>query len=240
MLPGFGRTGDWTSMGTVEPRPASRRLRLVSPPSAEPPAPVSDEELLLAFERGERGIGLRLYEHLLPIVDRTLYRILGCREQDHADLVQGAFEQIVSTLSKRRFAGECSLAGWASVIACHVGLTALRARRRERKVIDRTPERPEADGRPEPPARGADPEREVSAQRDLEALRLHLAAMDGDRATALLLHAMGYSLKEIADLTGVSAAAAQSRLSRGRRELVARCAPEAAARRDSARPEEVR
>ncbi|XXT21106.1 RNA polymerase sigma factor [Sorangium sp. So ce429] len=240
MLPGFGRTGDWTSMGTVEPRPASRRLRLVSPPSAEPPAPVSDEELLLAFERGERGIGLRLYEHLLPIVDRTLYRILGCREQDHADLVQGAFEQIVSTLSKRRFAGECSLAGWASVIACHVGLTALRARRRERKVIDRTPERPEADARPEPPARGADPEREVSAQRALEALRLHLAAMDGDRATALLLHAMGYSLKEIADLTGVSEAAAQSRLSRGRRELVARCAPEATARRDPARPEEVR
>ncbi|WP_437963000.1 RNA polymerase sigma factor (plasmid) [Sorangium sp. So ce119] len=224
-------------MGTAEPRPASRRLRLVSAPGAEQPAPVSDEELLLAFQRGERGIGLRLYEHLLPVVDRTLYRILGCREQDHADLVQGAFEQIVSTLAKRRFAGECSLAGWASVIACHVGLSALRARRRERKVIDRTPA-PEAG--PEPPARSADPEREVSAQRDLEALRRHLAAMDGDRATALLLHVMGYSLNEIADLTGVSAAAAQSRLSRGRRELQARWESGAATRNDPARPEELR
>ncbi|KYF84273.1 RNA polymerase subunit sigma [Sorangium cellulosum] len=224
-------------MGTAEPRPASRRLRLVSAPAAEQPAPVSDEELLLAFQRGERGIGLRLYEHLLPVVDRTLYRILGCREQDHADLVQGAFEQIVSTLTKRRFAGECSLAGWASVIACHVGLSALRARRRERRVIDRTPA-PEAG--PEPPARSADPEREVSAQRDIEALRRHLAAMDGDRATALLLHVMGYSLNEIADLTGVSAAAAQSRLSRGRRELQARWESAAATRNDPARPEDLR
>ncbi|WP_437328890.1 RNA polymerase sigma factor [Sorangium sp. So ce381] len=235
-------------MGTAEPHPPSRRLRLVSSQGAggqgaggQPsPATASDEELLLAFQRGERGIGLRLYEHLLPVVDRTLYRILGCREQDHADLVQGAFEQIVSTLTKRRFAGECSLAGWASVIACHVGLSALRARRRERKVIDRTPGSPELDAEPEPPSQGADPEREVSAQRDLEALRRHLAAMDGDRAAALLLHAMGYSLKEIADLTGVSVAAAQSRLSRGRRELQARFEPEAAARRDPARPEEPR
>ncbi|XXX78382.1 RNA polymerase sigma factor [Sorangium sp. So ce134] len=227
-------------MGTAEPRPADRRLRLVSAQGDAQPAPVSDEELLLAFHRGERGIGLRLYEHLLPVVDRTLYRILGCREQDHADLVQAAFEQIVSTLAKRRFAGECSLAGWASVIACHVGLSALRARRRERKVIDRTPGPAEPDARPEPPAPSADPERELSAQRDLEALRRHLAAMDGDRATALLLHAMGYSLNEIAHLTGVSAAAAQSRLSRGRRELKARCEPEAAARRDPDRPEEPR
>ncbi|WP_437999427.1 RNA polymerase sigma factor [Sorangium sp. So ce185] len=229
------------SMGTAEPRPADRRLRLVSAQADGQPAPASDEELLRAFHRGERGIGLRLYEHLLPVVDRTLYRILGCREQDHADLVQGAFEQIVSTLAKRRFAGECSLAGWASVIACHVGLSALRARRRERKVIDRAPGPSEdAGAAPEPPAQSADPERAVSAQRDLEALRRHLAAMDGDRATALLLHAMGYSVNEIAHLTGVSEAAAQSRLSRGRRELKARCEPDAAARRDADRPEEPR
>lgn len=227
-------------MGTAEPRPAIPRLRLVSAPDAGQPAPPSDEELVLAFQRGERGIGLRLYEHLLPVVDRTLYRILGCREQDHADLVQGAFEQIVSTLAKRRFAGECSLAGWASVIACHVGLSALRARRRERKVIDRTPGPPDHDAAPEPPAQGADPERAVSAQRDLEALRRHLAAMDSDRAIALLLHAMGYSLNEIASLTGVSVAAAQSRLSRGRRELRARCEPDVAARHVPARREEPR
>jgi RNA polymerase sigma-70 factor (ECF subfamily) len=43
--------------------------------------------------------------------------------------------------------------------------------------------------------------------------------MDPDRVTAMLLSAMGYDLVAIAGLTGKSVAAAQSRLSRGRREL---------------------
>jgi RNA polymerase sigma-70 factor (ECF subfamily) len=46
--------------------------------------------------------------------------------------------------------------------------------------------------------------------------------MDPHRVAALLLNAMGYELAEIAALTGTSVAAAQSRLSRGRRELRAR------------------
>ena len=61
---------------------------------------------------------------MLPVVDATLARILGRREQDHADLVQSAFEQIVATLSRRTFGGSCSLAGWAAVLSCHVGLNA--------------------------------------------------------------------------------------------------------------------
>jgi RNA polymerase sigma-70 factor (ECF subfamily) len=220
-------------MAAIEPRAGTGWLRLVPTQGGEPSPAPSDEALLLAFERGERGIGQRLYEHLFPVVDRTLYRILGGREQDHADLVQAVFEQIVGSLRKRRFAGKCSLAGWASVVACHVGLSAVRARRRERKVIDR-------DGAievdTEPRARSADPEREVSVQRDLEAVRRHLAAMDTDRSTALLLHAMGYSLEEIAALTGVSVAAAQSRLSRGRRELEGRFRADAERRHAPVRP----
>jgi RNA polymerase sigma-70 factor (ECF subfamily) len=53
--------------------------------------------------------------------------------------------------------------------------------------------------------------------------------MDRDRATAVLLHAQGYDIAEIARLTKVSVAAAQSRLSRGRREIRAHLMADASA-----------
>ena len=181
-----------------------------------------DAALLASFLAGEPGSGGRLYNRLHGIVDATLVRVLGRREHDHADLVQTVFEQLVGTLSKGTFGRRCSLAGWASVLACHAGLNALRSRRRERGVIDRsTPREDDAGGPPE----HADPaplDARVLARDDLAAVRRHLGQMDSDRVTTLLLHAMGYELTEIAVLTSVSVAAAQSRLSRGRRELRAR------------------
>src|SRR3984957_6155904 len=118
--------------------PMPAELRLVAVAEAAACAPVADDvQLVAAFEAGEPGAGGRLYDRLVPVVDATIARILGGRESDHADLVQSAFEQIVTTLIKQRYAGRCSLAGWAATIACHVGLNALRSRRRERGVIDR-------------------------------------------------------------------------------------------------------
>ena len=186
-------------------------------PTAQPPTPEQDEALVEAFQAGRAEAGVRLYNRLFPVVDATIVRILGRREHDHADLVQSTFEQIVSTLSRRTFARHCSLAGWAAVLACHVGLNALRSRRRERGVIDRGPELG-AQGTLERAA-PATLEAQLRARDELAWVRRHLAEMDPDRVTAMLLHAMGHELAEIAGLTGTTVAAAQSRLSRGRREL---------------------
>jgi RNA polymerase sigma-70 factor (ECF subfamily) len=190
-------------------------------PEPEPRAPsrdYSDDEIVEAVIRGDGAIAGELYDRLHRTIDQTLCRILGRREADHEDLTQSAFEQVIKTLTTRRFAGACSLRTWASSVATHVALNALRARRRERGVFDRS--------EPDLPPRAVsidDPERNAWSRREIERVRAELAGMSPGRAEALLLHdVLGHDLAEIAALTGVSIAAAQSRLVRGRHELMER------------------
>ncbi|MBK8999636.1 MAG: RNA polymerase sigma factor [Myxococcales bacterium] len=189
-----------------------------APASTPARAPLGDAEIIEAVVCGDGAVSGELYDRLVTTVDQTLYRVLGRRESDHEDLVQSAFEQIVKTLANRRFAGACSLRTWASSVATHVGLNALRSRRRERGVFDRS----EVDA-PESTAGIDNPEREATLRRELDRVRAQLAEMSPARAEALLLHdVLGHDLAEIAALTGVSIAAAQSRLVRGRHELMDR------------------
>jgi RNA polymerase sigma-70 factor, ECF subfamily len=176
----------------------------------------SDEQIVDAVQRGNELVAGQLYDRLLGVVDRALYRVFGRREHDHDDLVQAAFEQIVLTLSRRSYARACSLPTWASTIASHVAFNALRARRRERRVFDHEAGQ-NTDS--EPPA-SSDFERSAGARVDLERVRNMLARMKPERAETVFLHdVLGHDLAEIALLTRVSVAAAQSRLVRGRREL---------------------
>jgi RNA polymerase sigma-70 factor (ECF subfamily) len=193
------------------------RLRVVVGGGARPVREVTDAELIDAFERGEGHACESLYERLIGVVESTLFRVLGCRDEAHDDLVQAAFEQIVLTLSKRRFARACSLSSWAVSVTTHVAFNTIRARTRERRVVDR---RRDGDEEAQSRVTGVDVERHVGAKEALGVVRQHLAHMDPDRAETLLLHdVMGHELAEIAVLTGVSVAAAQSRLVRGRKEL---------------------
>jgi len=175
----------------------------------------TDAELIDAFERGEGRACERLYDRLIGVVEATLWRVLGRRDEHHDDLVQTAFEQIVLTLSRRRFARACSLSSWAASVTTHVAFNTIRARTRERRVVDRT-----HDADVEDLSRHEDLEREVGVREDMRRVRIYLSEMDWGRATTLFLHdVLGHELAEIAVLTGVSVAAAQSRLVRGRREL---------------------
>jgi RNA polymerase sigma-70 factor (ECF subfamily) len=179
-----------------------------------------DEELILAFERGDRELTGRLYDRLINVVSATLIRVMGSRGQDHDDLVQSAFEQIVITLVRRRFAGACSLSSWAATVTTHVALNALRSRVRERRVIDRKIEIDAFTA-----TVSSDMERSTDQRALLHRLREELSRMDQSKATVLVLHdVLGHELAEIAVLTAVSVSAAQSRLVRGRRELEARMA----------------
>ena len=197
-------------------------LRVVAGENASPDRGVSDEAIIAAFARRDRKAAALLYDHLVGIVDATLYRIIGRREADHDDLVQTTFEQIIVTLSRNSFAGGCTLKSWAASIACHVGLNAIRSRRRTRRVFALNADAElVADARP---SRG-NPETETMVRTELHRLRAHLADMDPDRAETVVIHdVFGVSLAETAKLMKVTLSAAQSRLVRGRREIRARMA----------------
>ena len=189
-------------------------------PAPEPDGP-TEEQIIDAVVRGDDRIAGLLYDRLVGTVDRTLYRIFGRREPDHDDLVQASFEQIVLTLARKRFAGACSLSTWAATVASHVGLNALRSRRRERRVVARGDGDGDVADLPPPASSARDVERAMGARFELERLREHLATIDPVKAETLVLHdVLGHELAEVAVLTGVSVAAAQSRLVRGRRELL--------------------
>lgn len=193
----------------LAPRPA---------PSTPPAYALSDEALIAAVvDRDIRAAG-ELHDRLISVVHATLYRILGRREQDHEDLVQATFEQIVLTLARGRFAGGCRLSTFASTVAAHVAFNALRRRRRANRVFDTAVQSEAVDRQ----AVG-DPERDASVREEIRVVQGHLTEMKSERAVVLLLHdVVGHDLAEISVMLQISPAAAQSRLVRGRRELLAR------------------
>jgi RNA polymerase sigma-70 factor (ECF subfamily) len=179
----------------------------------------TDEALLAGLERRENWAAAALFERLENVVERSLYRILQQRTSDFEDLVQMTFERIVRTLIERRFAAQCSLATWASAIASNVAIDALRARIRERRLFAGEPLE-SADNHVSSRHSGSD-----RLEQRAEILRLQrvLSQMNPGQAEALYLHdVVGHELSEIAEITGVSVAAAQSRLVRGRKEFLRR------------------
>ena len=202
-----------------KPRPLLRAITGgSSTPDAEPE--YSDAELFQGIVQGNASIAAEVYRRLLPVVEATLFRVMGRREPEHEDLVQASFEQIILTLSERRYAQACSLRTWASSLAAHVGLKALRSRQRRRKLFN---DQVEPELWTERASSSEDVEHDVAMQREIERLRAELAEISPEQAETVLLHdLMGHALAEIAAITGVSIAAAQSRLVRGRKLLATR------------------
>jgi len=200
---------------------SSRTLFRVIPGGARAGTPdedstISDEAIVSAVRRGDSRLASELCSRVVGAVDHTLYRVVGQRGIDHDDLVQQSFEQIVLTLTRGTFAHGCSLRTWASRVATNVGLNALRSRRRERAVVDRSQSLdPDFDifGGPDPRGR-------LEARAELNHVREQLAEMNPRQVEILMLHdVLGHGLREISLTMGMSRTAVQSRLFRGRGEL---------------------
>jgi RNA polymerase sigma-70 factor (ECF subfamily) len=181
------------------------------------PAPaLDDSELLAAVRAGDGSAARALYDRCRPLVDRTIARLLGRGDPDHHDVAQLASIEIVRSLASYR--GECSLDAWIARISARAVYRTIRNRRSERANVSG-----EAD--PDDQIHDSDVEGDAQRRSLLARVRHHLDRLDEERSFAFLLHDVwGYDLKEVAEITQVSVAAAQSRLVRGRRELHERLA----------------
>jgi RNA polymerase sigma factor (sigma-70 family) len=181
-------------------------------------AEVSDAGLCRALAAGQTWAARVIYDRVAGQVDAVLYRIMGPGEGDREDLAQQALERIISTIVSGQFSQGCSLRSWATIIARHIAIDTMRSRWRERKLFERSvaPQALELiaeDGR--------SPELTVDASRRAERLLGALSSVNRGRAEAIIMHdIMGHDIAEIARLTGVSVAATQSRLIRGRNEVL--------------------
>jgi RNA polymerase sigma-70 factor (ECF subfamily) len=177
-----------------------------------------DEDIVAGLLAGEPWAAEQLYERVHGSVRDSLRRILR-GSADYDDLMQASFERILSVLSHRPLRPPYNLPAWAGAVAARVALDALRRRTRELRLFD-------GDGRlgqAESPRGHADPERTAAVRAEVERAQKLLTSLKPDQAEALVLHeVLGHDLHAIAELTGVSVAAAQSRLSRGRRKLLER------------------
>lgn len=200
--------------------PPMARLQLDSAnpiPVRRPAASASDEEILRGLQAGEPRAAERLYDRVHLQVRASLRRIAGGQPLDVDDLMQTTFERMLHILPRRPLRAPYNLRGWASAVAAHVALDALRRAGRERRLFDDRSEAGAAAG----PVGAGDPEQRVVARAEVGRLQALLASMRPKYAEAVVLHhVLGHELVEIAEITGVSVAAAQSRLSRGRRELL--------------------
>jgi RNA polymerase sigma factor (sigma-70 family) len=199
------------------------RLRL---PSAPPPAAAEDPALALARRAagGDSVATRRLLELVAPRVARAVRAVMGPGHPDLDDAVQLSFIGLIQAL--RAFRGECSPERFAARIAVR---TAGAVRRRARTRTARE------DGSVDPDTYGgvlADPR----ADRRKAALRELLDDLPEEQSEALAMRvALGWSLKDIAETTGVPVNTVRSRMRLAKEALRRRLAddPELAAELES-------
>jgi RNA polymerase sigma-70 factor (ECF subfamily) len=153
----------------------------------------------------------------------VLRRLVGRRDPDYEDLVQSTLAQVLTTLDRKQFRGECAPGGWAAVIARKVAVDLIRSRSRERALFLR-----EGAGDLDVVEAGrvdlrSGPEHLTSVQEEFSRVRDALLALPPQKADVVVLHdLLGHDLTSVARQMRISLAAAQSRLVRGRREILAR------------------
>jgi RNA polymerase sigma-70 factor (ECF subfamily) len=174
---------------------------------------VSDADLVAALRKGDASVATAFHDRVRPVIDRTLFRLLGRRDVDHDDLAQRSLIELFTTIASYR--GECALDSWTATLTARMVWKHLRRRKLERQLFE---------GITAEDSLHLVASSEAGAQPMLRSLVARIGALlkkiEPEKVAAFLLHDVwGHDLREVATITGSSVAAAQTRLSRGRREL---------------------
>ena len=182
--------------------------------------------MLARKKRGRREAVRDTLKTVQSTVDTVVRRLVGSTDPEYEDLVQSSLVNVLATFDGGKFRGDCPPRGWAAVIARNVAVDAIRARARERRVIAHdgdavADERGRVEG-------GLGPERLTDLHETLDRVNRALRGLGPKKARVVYLRdVLGYQLEEVATMLGTSVAAAQSRLVRGRREIIETIGPDA-------------
>lgn len=191
-------------------RPSSRRDSAAPGPAS---ASLDDATLLAAVRMGDPTVADALCRRVWPAVDRTVRRLLRRNDSEREDVTQLALIEIVRAIAGYR--GESTLDTWVSAVTARVVYKQIRRRPFANHLsLDTIDEA--ALGHPG----AASGERTIAARELLARVIGHFDRAGEKLAWAFVLHdVLGYGLRDAAHIMGVSEAAAQSRLFRGRRRI---------------------
>jgi RNA polymerase sigma-70 factor, ECF subfamily len=166
-----------------------------------------------------RGIpGRALVTDLTRVVDAVLRDLLGAGDPEHDDLIQCSLEYVLKTVDNGSYRGDCALETWAATLARNVAIDRLRSRSRDRRLFVHDES---VESLSEIPSTERGPDHVAEMRRRVREIEAAMERLAPAKARVVYLHdALGYQLAEIATTVGISVAAAQSRLVRGRREII--------------------
>ncbi len=181
-------------------------------------ADTEDVVLVAAAQSGSSHAFEVLVERHAPRILRVAQRVTGNRE-DAEDIVQQSFQKAFVHLQK--FEGRSSFSTWLTRIAINQALMSLRTKRRAKAVlIDELNTGAESALALQIPDSGQSPERTYSQRERERDLSFAMNQLTPGTRTAIQLRELDErSIKESAQMMGVSVAAAKSRVLRGRRKL---------------------
>jgi RNA polymerase sigma-70 factor (ECF subfamily) len=181
-------------------------------------ADTEDMVLVAAAKSGSGHAFEVLVERHAPRILHLAQHVTRNRE-DAEDIVQQSFQKAFVHLQK--FEGRSSFSTWLTRIAINQALMCLRTNRRARAVlIDELNAGKESALALQIPDLGPSPERTYSQQEQGQILSSAMNQLTPGIRTAIQLRELDErSIKESAQMMGVSVAAAKSRVLRGRRKL---------------------